>query len=105
MAKVGELYNKANKYLKRNGMGKTAIAVADTALSKTPKNFKYQLATAEELRAQRAWSDRFSSSLKFSLVVPAYETDAVYFDEMLSSVLGQTYGNWELIIVDGSRNT
>ena len=27
MAKVGELYNKANKYLKRNGMGKTAIAV------------------------------------------------------------------------------
>ena len=105
MAKVGELYNKANKYLKRNGMGKTAIAVADTALSKTPKNFKYQLATAEELRAQRAWSDRFSSSLKFSLVVPAYETDAVYFDEMVSSVLGQTYGNWELIIVDGSRNT
>ena len=63
MAKVGELYNKANKYLKRNGMGKTAIAVADTALSKTPKNFKYQLATAEELRAQRAWSDRLGLAM------------------------------------------
>ncbi len=103
MAKVNDLYNKANRYLKRNGIEKTAVAVADTALSKAPKSFKYQLATTEELKAQRAWSSRFSSRLKFSLVVPAYETDTLYFDEMIASVLGQTYNNWELIIVDGSK--
>ena len=104
MAKANELYGKANRYLKRNGIEKTAFAVADTALSKPPKSFKYQLATTEELKAQRAWSNRFSSSLKFSLIVPAFETDKMYFDEMLASVLGQTYNNWELIIVDGSRS-
>ena len=103
MAKVSDLYSKANRYLKRNGIEKTAVAVADTALSKAPKSFKYQLATNDELKAQKAWSSRFSSSLKFSLVVPAYETDTLYFDEMLASVFGQTYNNWELIIVDGSR--
>ena len=104
MAKVSELYGKANKYLKRNGVGKTAIAVADTALSKTPKSYNYQLSTSEELRAQKAWSKRFSSSLKFSVIVPAYETDELYFNEMVSSVLCQTYENWELIIVDGSKS-
>ncbi|MCR5847353.1 MAG: glycosyltransferase [Lachnospiraceae bacterium] len=103
MASAGDLYGKANRYLKRNGIEKTAMAVADTALSKAPKNFKYQLATTEELKAQRAWSKRFSSSIKFTLVVPTYETDSLYFDEMLASVLGQTYNNWEMIIVDGSR--
>ena len=55
MAKVNDLYNKANRYLKRNGIEKTAVAVADTALSKAPKSFKYQLATTEELKAQKAW--------------------------------------------------
>jgi len=104
MAKINELYGKANRYLKRNGLEKTAFAVADTALSKPPKSFKYQLATTEELKAQKAWSSRFSFSNKFSLIVPAYETDTIYFDEMLASVFGQTYNNWELIIVDGSRN-
>ncbi|MCR4648030.1 MAG: glycosyltransferase [Lachnospiraceae bacterium] len=104
MAKVNELYSKANRYLKRNGIEKTAIAVADSALSKAPKSFKYQLATTDELKAQRAWSQRFASSLKFTLVVPTYETDSMYFDEMIASVLGQTYNNWELILVDGSKN-
>ena len=104
MAKANEMVGKANRYLRRNGIEKTAVAVADTALSKPPKSFRYQLATTEELKAQKAWSSRFSSSIKFSLVVPAFETDIMYFDEMIASVLGQTYNNWEFIVVDGSRN-
>ncbi len=103
MAKVTDLYSKTNRYLKRNGLEKTAIAVADSALTKTPKSFNYQLATNDELRAQRAWSKRFSSDLKFSLVVPAYETDPEYFRAMATSVLDQTYSNWEFIVIDASK--
>lgn len=102
MASVKDIYTKTNNYLKRNGIEKTAQAVADSAFTKTPKSYKYQIATNDELKAQRAWSKRFSTDLKFSLIIPAYETSPQYFREMTASVLDQTYNNWEMIIVDGS---
>lgn len=104
MASVKDLYNKTNNYLKRNGIEKTAQAVADSAFTRTPKSFKYQVAKTDELKAQRAWSKRFSSDLRFSIIIPAYETNPQYFSEMAASVLDQTYNNWEMIIVDGSSD-
>lgn len=103
MAKVTDLYSKTNRYLKRNGLEKTAMAVADSALTKTPKTFNYQTATNDEIRAQKNWSKRFSSDLKFSLIVPTYETDPGYFRAMATSILDQTYSNWEMIVVDASN--
>ena len=40
-----------------------------------------------------------------SVVVPAYETDERYLRELLDSVTGQTYENWELCIADASDRT
>ena len=37
-----------------------------------------------------------------SIVVPTYCTGESVLREMIQSVLGQTYDNWELILVDGS---
>lgn len=45
------------------------------------------------------------SSLKISLIVACYNTPINLFDEMLNSVLRQSYSNWELCIADGSDNT
>ncbi|MCR4907667.1 MAG: glycosyltransferase [Lachnospiraceae bacterium] len=39
---------------------------------------------------------------KYSVIVPAYETNPDYLSRMIVSVLHQTWGNIELIIVDGS---
>ncbi|MBQ2960356.1 MAG: glycosyltransferase family 2 protein [Oscillospiraceae bacterium] len=39
------------------------------------------------------------NSIKFSILVPVYNVEA-YIDECIQSVLNQTYGNFELILVD-----
>lgn len=44
-------------------------------------------------------------SRKFTVIMPAYNAE-MYIDKAIKSVLGQTYSNWELIIVDdGSTDT
>lgn len=40
--------------------------------------------------------------VKFSIVVPLYETDPEHLAEMLESVFDQTWENWELCLADGS---
>lgn len=54
----------------------------------------------EELKVQR--ETVFPYSPKFSIVIPVYKTPEKYLREMLDSVIGQTYTNWELCIADGS---
>ena len=39
-----------------------------------------------------------------SIVVPVFHTPARYLEEMLDSVLAQTCGNWELILVNASQD-
>ena len=54
----------------------------------------------EELERQRAEQD--DPKLRFSLLVPVYRTDPALLRELVGSVLAQTYGNFELILSDGS---
>lgn len=53
-----------------------------------------------ELEAQRHIAANFKYKPLISIVVPTFNTPSRYFREMIKSVLDQTYGNWELIIVD-----
>ena len=65
-----------------------------TALTNTP------LFTEEELEAQR--TEVFPRSIKFSVVVPLYNTPEKFLHEMIRSVIDQTYADWELCMADGS---
>jgi len=58
------------------------------------------LYTEEELEAQRDCV--FSREIKFSILVPLYNTPESFLHEMIQSVLDQTYTNWELCMADGS---
>lgn len=44
------------------------------------------------------------TDIKFSILVPTYHTPEKFLREMLSSVVEQTYPNWELCIADGSTD-
>ncbi len=56
----------------------------------------------EELSHQRAASERFQDKPTFSFIVPLYKTPLPYLKTMAESVLGQTYGNLELVLVNAS---
>jgi len=60
------------------------------------------LYTEKELEAQR--KEIFSKDIKFSILVPLYNTPEKFLCEMIESVIAQTYSNWELCLADGSDN-
>ena len=45
---------------------------------------------------------KFKNNIKFSIVVPLYNTPQRYLTEMINSVVNQTYSNWQLCMADGS---
>lgn len=47
-------------------------------------------------------TDPGHQTVKFSVVVPAYNTEPEHLADMIESIRQQTYGNWELCIADGS---
>lgn len=93
---------KGIRSLKNNGFGytwqkvkrKTGVTNQDVEISDEP------LFTKEELELQR--KKTFPRQIKFSIVVPLYNTPERFLREMIQSVLDQTYENWELCIADGS---
>ena len=54
----------------------------------------------QELTRQRKFV--FDRQLKFSILVPLYNTPVVFLREMIRSVQAQTYADWELCLADGS---
>jgi len=54
----------------------------------------------EEAAAQQ--NARFPQMVKFSILVPLYNTPEEFLREMIQSVTAQTYENWELCLADGS---
>ena len=45
---------------------------------------------------------QFNRNIKFSILVPLYNTPKDFLQEMIASVLFQSYQNWELCLADGS---
>ncbi len=56
----------------------------------------------DELERQR--NKNFSYKPLLSVLVPLYETDLTFLDELIKSVKDQTYSNWQLCFSDGSKD-
>ena len=91
-------------YLKRNGTSQTWFAVLEHAQQLTGdlrygRNLAKERTGREELEAQRRDA---KAGVKVSVLVPVYEPQPEYLLQMAESVLDQTFGNFELILADGS---
>lgn len=64
--------------------------------------FSQNRATSEELAAQR--KTRFADEPTFSIVVPLYRTPLDFLYDVVGSVEAQTYGKWQLILVNASTD-
>ena len=56
-----------------------------------------------EMELKRQREEKFSYEPKISIIVPVYRTPINYLEDMINSVISQTYQNWELCIADGSE--
>lgn len=58
--------------------------------------------SSRELKKQKKYS--FAWKPKMSIAIPLYNTPTQYLEELLQSIIGQTYANWELCLADGSTS-
>ncbi len=117
-SKAGGPIQKTVNYAKRNGVKAAFYAVMERVDHKhtdamTRKSASYvgcrewsgslsQEELAKAMEAQR--NHQFAYEPLVSIVVPTYETDAKFLTELLESVKGQTYSNWELVLADASKS-
>lgn len=93
---------------------KTAVSLKKNGLKKTAKKIKNYFSRKKKVRIygenfelpeeERERQERtvFQKKIKFSILVPLYNTPLNFLSEMLDSVVRQTYSDWELCLADGS---
>lgn len=99
--KVSNL-KKTLRYLKKNGIRQAYYAARERVLSE--RNDRYDYVCPDEAALCRQRETAGSLGIRFSILVPLYETKESYLREMIESVLSQTYGNFELILADASKS-
>ena len=102
MAGIQKTLSKGIAYLKKRGIRKT---VRKTVLHIDRKRLEHlyvrrMTPSGEELAAQR--KETFSRPVRFSVIVPLYNTPMALLRETVDSVRKQSYENWELCLADGS---
>ena len=90
------------RYYKRNGAADTIVAVQERLWEKRHMKYSYEAPTKEELETQAAES--FGRPLKFTVLVPAYETKELFLQDLILSVTEQSYKDYELLIADASSS-
>lgn len=96
MAKKGLKYWKQygfKLFIKKARMHRKYAGIAKTYILRNLPNKNEQQAERETI---------FEHPVKFSILVPLYNTPEKFLREMIESVQAQTYPNWELCLADGS---
>lgn len=95
-------WKKTVYYLRRNGIKSTIYAVLERLEQQKQNDYRCEETGEEQLEAQR--QQHFQRKPTFSILVPLYRTPEIYLTEMITSVLGQTYPELELILADATED-
>lgn len=94
-------------YCKKNGIVDTYYALRERLYARTSPlymaGYTYVPVPETELKKQRETVFDITPAIKFSILVPMYETKSEFARAMIASVLAQTYSDWELILADASK--
>lgn len=99
-----EKIKKIDSCIKAYGIGKTVGLLYEKATHKDQKDYERWLEKHKITETIREAQKEtvFNKQPCFSIVVPLYKTQEKYLKELLESIKGQTYSNWELCLSDGS---
>ena len=103
-----DFWRDINKSIKEKGKRVTWIETKRYMIMGTqaePEEFYQQWIESnepneEELNKQR--ETKFDIEPKISIIIPMYNTPKKFFNELVDSLIEQTYKNWELCLADGS---
>ena len=87
-------------YARRNGVKAAWYAAMERLSDETTQSYSPATCPQEELDEQRRLSLMWAKnreSVPISVVVPVYHTPETYLRRMISSVIMQSYTNWELV--------
>ncbi len=97
--------SKTIAYTKRNGKRAAFYAALERLSDIRGDDYKFiplsDAVIAEQKQEYRLLAEA-GNIVRFSIVVPLFNTPEKYLREMIESVIAQTYGNWELVLVDAS---
>lgn len=102
MGKKMDSIHKTVRYFRRNGLKRTVSAVMERVSAPKMEELAFSPLTKEEIKFIRDY--QFENPAKISILVPAYQTNPIFFRELLDSVVAQYYPHWELVIADASGN-
>ncbi|WP_029232767.1 glycosyltransferase family 2 protein [Butyrivibrio sp. VCB2006] len=95
-------------YQKRNGTRAAFFAALERVSDNIHDKYQYVPLSEEVLLEQKREYKLLAEAgncVRFSIVVPLFNTPEKYLKEMIESVINQTYGDWELVLADASMNT
>jgi glycosyltransferase involved in cell wall biosynthesis len=92
-------------YAKRNGARAAFFAAIERLSDNRKEKYTYNELSEAVLNEQKQEYKALAETggaLRFSIVVPLFNTPEKYLRQMIDSVVAQTYGNWELVLADAS---
>ncbi len=95
--------SKTINYLKRNGLKETYYAVKERLFYREGVPYHYENLTPVARENQFNSELNREGKIKFSILIPVYETPEKYLRETINSCLNQTYKNFEVILGDASK--